>query len=59
MLQAMLELYKKVISLPTSNTFLAFRIAENNKYKTYFSDYFEALNRTHIDIYITPIDQPR
>ena len=55
----MLALYKEVINLPTADTPLSSRIAENPKYSTYFSDCLDTLDSTHIDIWVSPEDQPR
>jgi hypothetical protein len=55
----MLLLYKEVINLPTADPPLVSRIAKNDKYKTYFSDCLSALNGTHIDVHVSPLDQPR
>ena len=55
----MLLLYKEVIKLPTSDTPLASRIANNNKYKTFFADYLSALDGIYIDMHISLANQPR
>jgi len=55
----MLELYKEVIKLPDDETPLADRIYLDDKYKTFFSDCLGALDGTHIDMHVTPQDQPR
>ena len=55
----MLLLYKDVIKLPTAETPLASRIANDDKYKSYFSDCIGALDGTHIDVHVSPLDQPR
>jgi hypothetical protein len=55
----MLALYKEVISLPTAETPLSSRIADNPKYSTYFSDCLGALDGTHIDVWVAPHEQPR
>ena len=55
----MLELYKEVIHLPDIDTPLATRIADDDKYRPYFSDCIGALDGTHIDVHVTPVDQPR
>ena len=55
----MLELYKDVIHLPDIDTPLATRIADDDKYRPYFSDCLGALDGTHIDVHVTPVDQPR
>lgn len=54
----MLLLYKEVVKLPTSDTPPASRIS-NDKYKTYFADCLGALDGTHIDVHVSPADQPR
>jgi hypothetical protein len=58
-LQGLLELYKEVVNLPTSETPLASRIANNPKYATYFADCIGALDGTHIDVWVPPNDQAR
>ena len=55
----MLALYKEVVNLPTTETQLSSRIANNPKYATYFSDCLGALDGTHIDAWVAPQDQPR
>jgi hypothetical protein len=55
----MLLLYKEVVKLPTSDTPPASRISNDNKYKTYFADCVGALDGTHIDVHVSPADQPR
>lgn len=59
MLQALLLLYPEVIQLPTSDTPLSNHIANNPKYKTFFTDCVGALDGTHIDIHCRPGDQAR
>ena len=58
-LQAILLLYKDVIQLPIVNTPPSSRITNNNKYKTFFTDCVGALDGTHIDVHLPPLDQPR
>jgi hypothetical protein len=58
-LQGLLELYKEVVNLPTSETPLASRITNNPKYTTYFADCIGALDGTHIDVWVPPNDQAR
>ena len=55
-LQAIITLYKEVITLPTAKTPLASRIATDKKYKTFFTDCVGALDGTHINV---PADQAR
>ena len=55
----MLHLYEDVITLPTIDTPLAARIADDSKYREYFSNCLGALNSTHIDVWAAPVDQPR
>jgi hypothetical protein len=46
----MLELYKEVIHLPNIDTSLASRIADDDKYKDYFTDCLGALDGIYIDV---------
>jgi hypothetical protein len=55
----MLLLNKEVIKLPTLDTPLSPRIADQPKYKTYFADCLGALDGTHIDVWLPPAEQPR
>jgi hypothetical protein len=57
-LQAILVLYKKVVNLPTTNTPLAFCIADDFKYSFFFTDCIGVLNRTYINVFVGPEEQP-
>jgi hypothetical protein len=58
-LQAVLQLYKTVIKLPTSETPLSPIIADDPKYSPYFENCVGALDGTHIAVHVKPQDQPR
>jgi hypothetical protein len=58
-LRAILHLYKEVIKLLTLDTPLSPSIANDPKYRPYFKDCLGALDRTYIDVYVKPEDQPR
>jgi hypothetical protein len=58
-LQALLLLYDEVIKLPTVDTPLSPRVADDPKYKTFFTDCLGALDGTHIDMHVQAKDQPR
>ena len=58
-LQAVLELHSEVIKLPSEDTPLSSRIADDDKYKTYFTHCLGALDGTHIDVQVPSLDQPR
>lgn len=55
----MLALYNEVITLPTAETPISSRIADNPKYSTYFSNCLGALDGTHIDVWVSSHEQPR
>jgi len=58
-LVAMLLLYPEVIKLPTSDTLVSKYIANDHKYRTFFTDYVGALDRTHIDVHYGPGEAAR
>jgi hypothetical protein len=58
-LLAILVLYQDVVKLPTSDTSLSTRIADDNKYKRYFTNCIGALDGTHIEVHVSSLDQPR
>ena len=55
---AILLLHNKVVKLPTMDTALSPQIADDPKYKTFFTNCLRALNGTHINMYIGPKEQP-
>lgn len=58
-LQALLLLQEQQVKLPTSNTPLGSRVADDPKYATYFTDCLGALDGTHIDVHVHPQEHPR
>lgn len=58
-LQAILVLYKDVIKLPTADTSLSPKLANDPRYATFFADCLGALDGTHIDVHVRAADQPR
>ena len=59
MLQALLLLYNEVIKLPTADTPLSLQVADDPKYKTFFTNCLRALDGTHIDMHVQAKDQPQ
>ena len=57
-LQALLTLQKQFVNLPTADTPLCSRIADDPKYATYFTDCVGALDGTHIDVHVSPKEAP-
>jgi hypothetical protein len=58
-MQAILLLYDKVIKLPTTDTLLSSKVADNPKYKTFFTNCLRALDGTYINMHIGLKEQPR
>ena len=54
---ALLILYKHVVKLPTADTPIPPRIAENTKYTLFFDNYIGALDGTHIPLIVEPEKQ--
>ena len=54
---ALLILYKHVVKLPTADTPIPPRIAENTKYTPFFDNYIGALDGTHIPLIVEPEKQ--
>ena len=54
-----MHLYSEVIILPTLDTPLDPRIADDPKYQRYFADCLGALDGTYIDVHVTAQEQPR
>jgi hypothetical protein len=59
MLQAILVLYKEVITLPSADTSLHSRITDDPKYKTFFTDCISVIDKTYINVSVSPAEQPR
>jgi DDE superfamily endonuclease len=58
-MQAILLLHDEVIKLPTTDTPLSSKVADDPKYKTFFTDCLGALDGTHIDMHVGLKEQPR
>jgi hypothetical protein len=58
-MQAILLLYDEVIKPPTADTPLSSKVADDPKYKTFFTDCLGALDGTHIDMHVGLKDQLR
>src|ERR1700722_10685278 len=58
-LDAILQLYTSVVTLPTIDTPPSSRITDNPKYTPYFDDCIGALDGTHIAAYVSTTQQAR